>query len=56
MKNSCIIAQAILWAAATLSAALLRAPAMLSLVLLPTLGSCAILLLAPRAPRTSCRT
>jgi hypothetical protein len=37
------IANAVLWAAAILSAALLDAPPMLTAILLPTLAVCAIL-------------
>jgi hypothetical protein len=49
MKNRYVLANAVLWAAAILAAAMLRAPGFLLLVLLPTLATLSLLTVAADA-------
>jgi hypothetical protein len=49
MKKNYVLANAVLWAAAMLAAAALKAPNFLSLVLLPTLATLSLLMTSWRA-------
>jgi hypothetical protein len=44
MKRQLVVANSLLWAAAIIASALLKAPAMLTLILLPNLGLAFVLI------------
>ena len=54
MNRTCTVANGILWAAAIIASALLRAPTFLTLVLLPALATCSWLAAWPRSSRSAC--
>ncbi len=56
MNRQPYIANAILWASAIVASAILGAPAALTLVLLPSLATCALLVTRPKAPRAECNS
>lgn len=49
MRKHYVLANAVLWAAAMLATAALKAPNFLSLVLLPTLATLSLLMVGPHA-------
>jgi hypothetical protein len=49
------LANAVLWASAIVASAILGAPAMLSLLLLPSLAACALVVTRPRSEAGACR-
>lgn len=54
MTRKLFLANAVLWAAAILSAALLGAPQMLTVILLPTLAACALISNREEMVRDAC--
>lgn len=56
MTRNIQIANALLWAAALVAAAAVDAPTVLTLILLPTLGSVSLILSAPKRQATVCGT
>ncbi len=54
MNQKYLIGNAILWAAAIIAAAILKAPQTLVVLVLPTLGFCALVLLRPRSDAQAC--
>jgi hypothetical protein len=54
MNRKHLVANAILWASAIVASAIVGAPAILSVVLLPTLAACALILDRDQAPSGEC--
>jgi hypothetical protein len=54
MNTRATIANAILWASAIIAAAVLRAPTVLTLVLLPSLAACSLLFVRPISRAAEC--
>jgi len=55
MNRRFVLANAILWATAIVVSALLRAPATLTLIFLPSLATVSLLMTSPRPASPSCR-
>jgi hypothetical protein len=55
MNRTPLIANAVLWAAAIITAAAVGAPDILTLILLPTLASASLLVLMPKGKVVACR-
>ena len=54
MNNKYFIGNAILWAAAIIASALLRAPVALSIIILPVLAVCSLAAIRPRSAGSEC--
>jgi hypothetical protein len=55
MNRKYYIANAILWASAIIASAILEAPTALTLILLPSLATFALVVTRPNAPASECQ-
>ena len=55
MNRKFYLANAILWASAIIASAILEAPSALTLILLPSLATCALVVTRPKARASECQ-